>query len=84
MKKGRFTEEQIIGVLKQHEAGRKVLDLRLCLPGIPPRQTCATVAATTCLRDTAADGSGHLPANNLGIFVLLTPGIWSWAWVAGC
>ena len=64
MKKGRFTEEQIIGVLKQHEAGRKVLDLRLCLPGIPPRQTCATVAATTCLRDTAADGSGHLPANN--------------------
>src|SRR4026207_1652206 len=27
MKKGRFTEEQIIGVLKQHEAGRKVTDL---------------------------------------------------------
>ena len=27
MKKGRFTEEQIIGVLKQHEAGRKVPDL---------------------------------------------------------
>jgi putative transposase len=27
MKKGRFTEEQIIGILKQHEAGRKVLDL---------------------------------------------------------
>jgi len=27
MKKGRFTEEQIIGVLKQHEAGRKVADL---------------------------------------------------------
>lgn len=27
MKKGRFTEEQIIGVLKQHEAGRKVSDL---------------------------------------------------------
>jgi putative transposase len=24
MKKGRFSEEQIIGVLKQHEAGRKV------------------------------------------------------------
>jgi hypothetical protein len=23
MKKGRFTQEQIIGVLKQHEAGRK-------------------------------------------------------------
>jgi putative transposase len=27
MKKGRFTEEQIIGVLKQQEAGRKVPDL---------------------------------------------------------
>jgi hypothetical protein len=27
MKKGRFTEEQIIGVLKQHEAGRKLPEL---------------------------------------------------------
>ena len=27
MKKGRFTAEQIIGVLKQHEAGRKVQEL---------------------------------------------------------
>ena len=27
MKKARFTQEQIIGVLKQHEAGRKVPDL---------------------------------------------------------
>jgi putative transposase len=27
MKKGRFSEEQIIGILKQHEAGRKVSDL---------------------------------------------------------
>jgi putative transposase len=27
MKKGRFTEEQIIGVLKQHESGRKVPEL---------------------------------------------------------
>jgi putative transposase len=27
MKKGRFSEEQIIGVLKQHEGGRKVQDL---------------------------------------------------------
>jgi hypothetical protein len=26
MKKGRFTEEKIIGVLKQTEAGRKVAD----------------------------------------------------------
>jgi hypothetical protein len=26
-KKGRFTEEQIIGVLKQHEAGRKIPEL---------------------------------------------------------
>ncbi len=27
MKKGRFSEEQIIGILKQHEAGHKVEDL---------------------------------------------------------
>ena len=27
MKKGRFSTEQIIGVLKQHEAGRKVQEL---------------------------------------------------------
>ena len=27
MKKGRYTTEQIIGVLKQHEAGRKVQEL---------------------------------------------------------
>lgn len=27
MKSGRFSEEQIIGVLKRHEAGRKVADL---------------------------------------------------------
>ena len=27
MKKGRFNEEQIIGILKQQEAGRKVADL---------------------------------------------------------
>jgi putative transposase len=29
MKKGRFVEEQIVGVLKQHGAGRKVPDLAL-------------------------------------------------------
>ena len=27
MKKGRFSEEQIIGILKQHEAGGKAADL---------------------------------------------------------
>ena len=27
MKKGRFSEERIIGILKQHEAGHKVADL---------------------------------------------------------
>jgi putative transposase len=27
MKKGRFSEGQIIGILKQHEAGRKVTEL---------------------------------------------------------
>ena len=29
MKKGRFSEEQIIGILKQHEAGRKVPELAI-------------------------------------------------------
>lgn len=27
MKKGRYTEEQILGILKQHEAGLKTADL---------------------------------------------------------
>jgi putative transposase len=27
MKSGRFSEEQIIGILKRHEAGQKVVDL---------------------------------------------------------
>ncbi len=27
MKKARFSEERIIGILKQHEAGKKVVDL---------------------------------------------------------
>jgi putative transposase len=27
MKNGRFSEEQIIGILKRHEAGQKVADL---------------------------------------------------------
>ena len=33
MKKGRFSPEQIIGVLKQHEAGRKVQELARERPG---------------------------------------------------
>ena len=27
MKRGRFSEEQIVGILKEHEAGRKVAEL---------------------------------------------------------
>jgi hypothetical protein len=27
MKRGRFSEEQIVGILKEHEAGRKVSEL---------------------------------------------------------
>jgi putative transposase len=27
MKKGRFSEEQIVGILKEHEAGRKMTEL---------------------------------------------------------
>jgi putative transposase len=27
MKRGRFTEEQIVGILKEHEAGRKIGEL---------------------------------------------------------
>jgi hypothetical protein len=27
MKKGRFSEEQIVGILKEHEAGRKIGEL---------------------------------------------------------
>ena len=27
MKRGRFSEEQIVGILKEHEAGRKMAEL---------------------------------------------------------
>jgi putative transposase len=27
MKRGRFSEEQIVGILKEHEAGRKISEL---------------------------------------------------------
>ena len=27
MKRGRFSEEQIVGILKEHEAGRKITEL---------------------------------------------------------
>jgi putative transposase len=27
MKRGRFSEEQIVGILKEHEAGRKIVEL---------------------------------------------------------
>lgn len=27
MKRGRFSEEQIVGILKEHEAGRKIAEL---------------------------------------------------------
>ena len=29
MKRGRFSEEQIVGILKEHEAGRKIAELSL-------------------------------------------------------
>lgn len=31
MRKSRFTTEQIVGILKEHEAGAKISEL--CLPG---------------------------------------------------
>ena len=61
MKKGRFTTEQIIGVLKQHEAGRKVQELaremgRLVesqLYDVKPTDPATILAATLVLFSTA-------------------------------
>ena len=39
MKKGRFSEEQIIGILKRHEAGQKVQIWRESTASARPRST---------------------------------------------
>jgi len=39
VKKSRFTEEQIIGILKQHEAGVKTADLCRCQVSPPQDRT---------------------------------------------
>ena len=47
MKKSRYTEEQIIGILKQHEAGVKTADFA-------GSTGSATLRSTTGSRSTAA------------------------------
>jgi hypothetical protein len=44
MKKGRFSEEQIIGILKQHGAGRKVADLAANTASVKPQSTPGKVS----------------------------------------
>ena len=60
MKKGRFSPEQIIGVLKQHEAGRKVQELAREM-GVS-EATIYTLEVEVrrdgCPRGTAAEESG--------------------------
>jgi len=60
MKKSRYTEEQIIGILKQHEVGVKTVDLcrstglsasslnQLVDPGISRNGILCTLAAYDC------------------------------------
>jgi len=48
MKKGRFTEEQIIGVLKQHEAGRKVPEfITISFLWLPGAESAARIGIAT-------------------------------------
>ena len=48
MKKGRFTEEEIIGVLKQHEAGRKVpSSSRISFLWLPGAESAARIGIAT-------------------------------------
>jgi len=56
MKRARFTEEQIIAVLKEHEAGAKTADLAR-RHGIS-EATIYNWKAKFCLRGQAAEGPG--------------------------
>ena len=47
MNKKRFTEEQIIGVLKESEAGAKTADLAKAMTAINPDKTWRAVSTET-------------------------------------
>ena len=44
MKRGRFSEEQIVGILKEHEAGRKMAELARSTASAKPRCTAGRVS----------------------------------------
>jgi hypothetical protein len=45
MKRGRYSEEQIVGILKEHEAGRKMVELPTMQKSMYSGEEC-TIALT--------------------------------------
>ncbi|MER8874876.1 transposase, partial [Mesorhizobium sp. M0814] len=58
MKRSRFSEDQIIGILKEHEAGVSVADLCRIRFFSRERWRTSCVRLVTCLRRARVPGSG--------------------------